>query len=282
DPRHQADLDPDINPDGHDPDRKHAHREILLTGATGFLGVFLLRELLEHTSATIHCLVRAASDTAARDRIRAAAARYRVEFGHDADRILPVAGDLALPQFGMGAPRFADLAERLDVIYHNGAAVNHLEPYARMRDANVGGTAEVLRLATTTRVKPVHFVSTASLSTADTAEPPVGAPGYLLSKWAAERLMTQAVERDVPAVIHRPALITGDTRTGAGSVDDAVWTMVRAMVILGMAPDLGAVARSSSRASCRACASRALALSTPGRNVEDTVSAAVASRATSR
>ncbi|MFE3195059.1 amino acid adenylation domain-containing protein [Nocardia sp. NPDC059240] len=240
DPRTDAVLDPAITAVDRPPARSGAPRAILLTGATGFLGIFLLRELLEHTPATVHCLVRAASDTAARDRIRSAAARYRVELGAYADRIIPVAGDLAQPEFGVGTTRFADLAERIDVVYHNGAAVNHLAPYARLRDANVGGTAEVLRLAVTTRVKPVHFVSTASLP-ADSGEPSTGAPGYLLTKWAAERLVATAAEREIPTVIHRPALITGDTRTGAGSVDDAVWTMVRAMVLLGMAPDLGGI-----------------------------------------
>ncbi|GAB2511124.1 non-ribosomal peptide synthetase [Nocardia heshunensis] len=242
DPRADAVLDPDISAVDRAPAHAGKPRTILLTGATGFLGIFLLRELLENTSATVHCLVRAASDTAAGDRIAAAAERYRLDFNAYADRIVPVAGDLAQPQLGLGAQCFADFADSVDVIYHNGAAVNHLEPYARLRDANVGGTAEVLRLAATTRLKPVHYVSTASLPASDSAEPPADAPGYLLSKWAAERLVVTAAERGIPTVIHRPALITGDTRTGAGSVDDAVWTMVRAMVVLGMAPDLGDVA----------------------------------------
>ncbi|PSK29589.1 non-ribosomal peptide synthetase [Nocardia seriolae] len=242
DPRADAVLDAAITASGCIPARSGAPQTVLLTGATGFLGVFLLRELLEHTSATIYCLVRAGSDAAARERIRTAAQRYRLDLGAHADRIVAVAGDLAQPQLGLSAEHFAELAERIEVVCHNGALVNHLEPYARMRDANVGGTAEVLRLAATTRVKPVHYVSTASLAAATAGEPPSGVPGYVLSKWVAEQLVAAAPDRGIPAVIHRPGLIAGDTRTGAGSTDDAVWTMVRAMVILGMAPELGDVA----------------------------------------
>ncbi|MFI5778970.1 amino acid adenylation domain-containing protein [Nocardia sp. NPDC051570] len=239
DPRADAILDPAIDIIDRTPPHHGEPAAILLTGATGFLGAFLLRELLERTPATIYCLVRAADDDAARARITATAQRYRIDLAAYDARIIAVPGDLALPRLGLDPARFADLAERIDTIHHNGALVNHLEPYARMRAANVGGTVEVLRLATTTRVKPVHYVSTVSVLAGVTEDgaPPAGVPDYVVTKWVAEQLIRAAAQRGVPTAIYRPGMITGDSRTGVAGTDDAWWTMLRAMVILGLAPD---------------------------------------------
>ncbi|TGU59995.1 hypothetical protein EN829_068110, partial [Mesorhizobium sp. M00.F.Ca.ET.186.01.1.1] len=77
-----------------------------------------------------------------------------------AHRIIPVIGDLAQPRLGLSAGQFERLAETVDVIYHNGALVNFVYPYAALKKANVIGTEEILRLAAVKKTKPVHFVST--------------------------------------------------------------------------------------------------------------------------
>src|SRR5207248_492124 len=79
------------------------------------------------------------------------------------DRIVPLAGDLARPRFGLTDERYTQLAAAINAIYHNGAHVNFLHPYENLKAANVSGTQEVLRLATTTRLKPLHFVSMLSV-----------------------------------------------------------------------------------------------------------------------
>ncbi|MEC3956839.1 amino acid adenylation domain-containing protein [Nocardia sp. CDC153] len=234
DPLADAVLDADITAAGREQRDSGTPEAVLLTGATGFLGVFLLRELLERTSSTVYCLTRATDEPHARQRISDAAASFRVDLSGYADRIVAVPGDLARPRLGLTSERFAELAERIDAIYHNGAHVNHLEPYARMRPANVEGTREVLRLATTGPLAPVHYISTASVPDG----PPDGLPGYVLTKWVAEQLVRTAADRGLPVHIYRPGLITGDSRTGAAGTDDAWWTMLRAMLVLGVAPDL--------------------------------------------
>ncbi|MEV0764442.1 amino acid adenylation domain-containing protein [Nocardia sp. NPDC050435] len=236
DPLADTRLDESITALGCPPPRVGAPAAVLLTGATGFLGAFLLRALLARTSATVYCLVRAGNEDAARARVLAAAHRYRIDLSDAEHRIVAVPGDLAQPRLGLTARRFQELAGQLDAIYHNGALVNHLEPYERMRAANVSGTSEVLRLATTSRVTPVHFVSTSSAP--PTPELPAGLPGYALTKWVAERLVRAAAQRGVPTTIYRPGLITGDSRTGAAGTDDAWWTMLRSMLVTGTAPEL--------------------------------------------
>ncbi|WP_280486835.1 thioester reductase domain-containing protein, partial [Nocardia cyriacigeorgica] len=221
-----------------------------MTGATGYLGAHLLRELLDRTDATVRCLVRATDSEEAAARIRSALLRYRLWDNTLADRIVAVPGDLAAPWLGLSEPEFDRLAAEVDVIYHNGARVNHVEPYSRLRAANVEGTRWVLRLAATRRVKPTHFVST--IGTAVSATGPdyvidetirLGAgdlpdSGYIASKWAAEELVRQAIARGIPATIYRPTTVCGSAGEGINNESDSLWSLVRAAAVLGMAPDV--------------------------------------------
>ena len=199
-------------------------REVLLTGATGFLGAHLLSELLATTDARVHCLVRARDDAAALSRIRQAADRYELAVP-SADRVVPLAGDLAEPRLGLSDTAFRDLAHRIDVIYHAGALVNFIYPYQELRAANVAGTREVIRLAGLYRGIPVHYVSTtavlAGLGVAGTREvteeTPLANPellrmGYVETKYVAEELLRAAGRAGLPVAIYRPLDIVGSVR----------------------------------------------------------------------
>ncbi|MFD6161394.1 amino acid adenylation domain-containing protein [Nocardia sp. NPDC060256] len=250
-PAEDAALDRDIDGSGCLPVYCGPRREVLLTGATGFLGAHLLRELLERTDAQVRCLVRADTAEQGADRIRQALHRYQLWNDAAAARIVAVPGDLAAPRLGLSDTDYDQLADSVDVILHNGARVNHIDPYARLRTANVEGTREVLRLATTRRLKPVHFVSTLGTTVPTTVAPGVieenvrleadllPGNGYVASKWAAEELVRQAGERGIPIGIYRPGTICGDPKVGRNSADDSFWNMIRAAAILGLAPDVG-------------------------------------------
>src|SRR5262249_32673344 len=134
-------------------------RNAFLTGATGFTGVYLLVEILNTTPATVHCLVRAADDAAARERVVRHLKNYGLWRDEYATRIRALAGDLEQARLGLPEARFGELAEQLDVIYHGAGSVNMAFPYGRLKPANVNGTREVLRLAGTASTKPVHFLS---------------------------------------------------------------------------------------------------------------------------
>ncbi|WP_444543832.1 amino acid adenylation domain-containing protein [Nocardia pneumoniae] len=244
-------LQPEIDGAGAAPPAETA-RDVLLTGATGFVGAHLLRELLTGTRARVWCLVRSDDDERALKRIRNALEKYRIWEDAYELRIVAVAGDLAAPRFGLDEAGYDRLAERIDAVYHNGARVNHIEPYARLRAANVEGTREVLRLATTGRIKPVHFVSTVNAVIPAAPGPDFRGPedvvldvgevspnGYVASKWVAEQLIRQAGARGVPVNIYRPGIVSGDPRIGVNSADDSFWNMIRAAAILGLAPDTG-------------------------------------------
>ena len=147
--RAEAVLDPDIAPEGEaGPTSLRDARGVFLTGATGFLGAFLLDELIRRTEAEVHCLVRPREDSDPMTPIRDNLRRYGLASSEEElHRVVPVAGDLGEPLFGMTREAFGELAREVDVVIHAGAVVNLVYPYQALAPANVGGTREVLRLA---------------------------------------------------------------------------------------------------------------------------------------
>jgi len=205
---------------------------IFLTGATGFVGAFLLKELLDQTKAEIYCLVRADDSRQASERIRAKLEDYQLwEPGLDA-RIIPVVGDLAKPLFGLSEEEFEFLAAKADVIYHGGAAVSFFEPFYRLKATNIGGTQEALRLATRVKMKPVHYISTLSVFSAT-------ADGYSGTKWVAEKIVTIARDRGLPVCIYRPGFVTGDTEKGVWNLGDMMSRIIKGSIQLTKSPELG-------------------------------------------
>jgi thioester reductase-like protein len=223
-------------------------RRPLLTGATGFLGAFLLHELLSGSDAVIHCLVRADDPAAAVERLRKNLAAYRLEVADLEDRVVPVIGDLSKPLLGLTPEAFAQLAETVDGIYHAAAIVDFLRPYSVLRPANVGGTQEILRLAATGRPKRLQYVSSIAVLAAThhsgligegvVPEAPAGFPdGYSESKWVAEMLVREAMRRGLKANIFRLGVISGHTETGEPNFDDASSLLFVASCLTGALPD---------------------------------------------
>ncbi|MDX3069424.1 thioester reductase domain-containing protein, partial [Streptomyces sp. ND04-05B] len=206
------------------------------------VGAFLLRDLMRTTTATIHCLVRGADQDEARDRLRTNMQWYRLWDEVDESRLSLVLGDLAEERLGLTQERFDALAHTVDAVYHNGARVHWLHPYTALRDANVRGTEEVLRLAARHRTVPVHYVSTVGvfdgvreegvpLKVTDPTGPAEALPsGYLQSKWVAEQLIGTARDRGLPVSVYRVDVISGDTRNGACQTRDFVWLSLKGIL----------------------------------------------------
>ncbi len=243
-------LDPNIKVDAPRPSDWVQPRALFLSGATGFLGAYLLDELLRQTAATIYCLVRAADEETARERLRSQLRSYGL-WQEDVwtERIIPVVGDLSQPRLGLSAAHFASLADRIEGIYHTAAWVNALYPYERLRAANVLGTQEVIRLACLGHTKPLHYVSTLAifLSDAHTDQlvdeerlprfDPTLEGGYRQSKWVAEALVREAAARGLPVAIYRPGRVLGHSQTGVnGKPHDLLCTIWKGCVQLGLYP----------------------------------------------
>jgi thioester reductase-like protein len=225
-------------------------RQILLTGGTGFIGPFLMKSLLEQTQATIHVLVRASDETQGKQRLRAA----MLSMGSvPADlmesfeaRVVPVCGDLGQPGLGVMQETWDFLANEVDTIFHNGATVNYLFNYDMMRDANVLGTNEILRLAFDGRAKEFNYVSTTFIfgwavkavlyETDSNANMELLDFGYSQTKWVAERVVFDAQRRGLSVRLFRPALVSPSVDGGGNNFDIAV-RLVAFMVNHGIGVD---------------------------------------------
>jgi fatty acid CoA ligase FadD9 len=236
---------------------------VLLTGANGWLGRFLALEWLERlsqTGGTLIAIVRGRDAAAARSRLETAfdsgdpelLQRFR-ELA--ADHLEVVAGDIGERNLGLDLATWHRLAQSVDLIVHPAALVNHILPYGQLFGPNVVGTAELIRLAITTRIKPITYLSTVAV--AMTVAPgdfiedgdiravsPVRsidhtyANGYANSKWAGEVLLREAHDMcGLPVAVFRSDMILAHTRyTGQLNVPDAFTRLVFSLLATGIAP----------------------------------------------
>ncbi|KAJ5130525.1 uncharacterized protein N7515_006564 [Penicillium bovifimosum] len=228
---------------------------VLLTGVTGFLGAFLLNDLIENTTAKIICLVRF-SDPEQDDQAGGVARirRNLLDMGlwRDSilDRIEVLPGNLSRPRLGLSPDEFEDIAARVQVIVHAAATVNLVYPYAALRGANVGGTREILRLAAKGGAT-VQYVSTNGVlppsgengwsenTLLDVEDVPKKLlDGYGQTKWVAEQLVLKAGHRGLPVKIHRCGTISGHSETGSANAWDLLTALIVESIQLGYAPDV--------------------------------------------
>ena len=234
---------------------------VLVTGATGYLGRYLLLEQLERTDSTVIALVRAPDDASARARLDTAfdsgdpdlLSHYR---NLAAGRLEVIAGDKAQERLGVDDTTWQRLAASVDLIIDSAALVNHMLPYDQLFGPNVVGTAELIRLALTTRQKAFAFASTVGVGmtipaesfTEDADVREVGATrslddgyanGYAASKWAAEVLLRQAHDLcGLPVSVFRCDMIMAEPRyRGQLNVPDMVTRLILSVAATGLAPE---------------------------------------------
>jgi thioester reductase-like protein len=246
--RKDAQLDP--QGPGAVPRADGSFNHVLLTGATGFLGPFLLRSLLDQTSATYTVLVRATDPAAGHERLKTglkAAGLYDLRIAEALDaRVRVICGDLASPRLGLSDRVWLRLMGTIDTIVHNAARVDYILDYDTLRPSNVEGTRDLLKLASTSRRKQFHFVSSTTifgwtgkreLLEQDSNPEMSGLDfGYAQSKWVSEQLVLQAREQGIDARIYRPAFLTASTE-GFGHSTDIVVRLLSFMIKYGVAPN---------------------------------------------
>ncbi len=239
-------------------------RTVLLTGATGFLGRYLALEWLERmclAGGKVVCVVRARNDAEARERLErtfdSGDARLLEHYRALAsDHLEVLAGDKGETRLGLDDPTWARLAGSVDLIVDPAALVNHVLPYRELFGPNVVGTAELIRLALTTRLKQFAHVSTIGVGVgvtppsaftegADvrTACPVRGidstyANGYANSKWAGEVLLREAHDLcGLPVSVFRCDMILAETdHAGQLNVPDGFTRLVMSLMLTGLAP----------------------------------------------
>ncbi|OIW34256.1 aminoadipate reductase [Coniochaeta ligniaria NRRL 30616] len=230
---------------------------VLLTGATGFLGSYILRELLEGPAkARVVAHVRAKDAAEGLSRLQAITTAYGLWSPTWASRIEVVVGDISKPQLGLAKPIWERLASEVDVVIHNGAQVNWMLPYSSLRAANVLSTMSCIQLCATGKAKQFAFVSSTSaldndhyveLSRTRGSVPESDdlegsrkglGTGYGQSKWASEFIVREAGRRGLVGAIIRPGYVTGDPLSGITVTDDFLVRLWKGCLQVGARPDI--------------------------------------------
>ncbi|WP_212005102.1 non-ribosomal peptide synthetase [Chitinophaga sp. HK235] len=208
---------------------------VLLTGATGFVGIHLLQELLDNTQAVVYCLTRAKDEHHALDKIYQAFTSYHIPVQENTrHRIIPVVGDFSQPFLGISADQYQELANKIEVIYHSGSSVNFIEPYSFQKKPNVDGLREIIRFAATGKTKCLSLLSTISVyswghvfthktimkETDDIAQNLLSVSkdiGYVRSKWVMEAVADLAAAQGVPVITFRLGYAMCHSQSGASA-----------------------------------------------------------------
>lgn len=227
---------------------------ILLTGASGFLGSYVLDEILKTSDAHVYCLVRSRPGTDAKSRIAAQLRNYHLwqddpkwQFAWK-QRVHVVPGDVILPRLGLADAAYATLAREVDCVIHSAAHVNFIYPYEALKATNVLGLHEIIRFAFHRRIKALHYISTAAIW-------PMGSEltffesdpidqgkllnlGYDEAKWVGEQCLIHAMDRGLPVARYRPGEVGGDSESGRCVLNHFLFSALKGFLQFGALPPI--------------------------------------------
>ncbi|KAL8933785.1 MAG: hypothetical protein Q9216_006216 [Gyalolechia sp. 2 TL-2023] len=227
---------------------------VFLTGATGFLGAYVLKDLLSRPQINIVAHVRANDEAAGLERIQETCEAYGIWSQDWAPRLSCVVGDLQKPKLGLNPETWQRIANNVDVVIHNGAKVHWVLPYDALKSANVLSTLSAMTLCATGKPKTFTFISSTSVLDTDhyvqlseSGNPVLESDdlegsrkglgtGYGQSKWVSEYLVRQAGKRGLKGTIVRPGYITGDSVSGVTNTDDFLTRYLKGCIQLHAHP----------------------------------------------
>ena len=212
----------------------------LLTGATGLVGRYLVRDLLlnEHNLAVV---VRPSRRQSPADRMEEIMQHWERELGRALPRPVVLSGDICQPGFGFSDDDAAWVRRHCDTIIHSAAI---LEFYGKDRAGepwrtNLNGTENMIALCRDLSIHDIHYVSTAyvaGIQEGKVAEESLVAGqtfrnDYEESKFLAESLVRQIDFAD-HVTVYRPAVIAGDSRTGYTNTYHGIYLYLRLMALM--------------------------------------------------
>ncbi|KAI9794928.1 MAG: hypothetical protein M1835_006302 [Candelina submexicana] len=229
-------------------------RRVFLTGATGYVGSYILRSLLEHPHVDkVHVLVRARTQELAVARIVAAAKSGKWWTESRMSKLEVWLGDLSQPTLGLSAEHLRRLksfperkGDEIDAIVHNGAIVHWLADYDDLRPTNVASTVQLLDIARqSASIAKFVFVASDPESHFDTAlrdDEDLATHLSQLSGYRQTKAVSEMLVRSVASTTEfasqrfswiKPGFVVGSQKDGVANVDDFLWRLAASAVRLG-------------------------------------------------
>ena len=195
-------------------------RVVLLTGATGHVGTALLPRLVSG-GARVLCLIRAKDADHLAERLE----RLLVKSGADPAGVEAVIGDVSAPGLGLSEADRARVLAEVDQVIHSATSVRFDMPAEDAAQKNIGSTEGMLALCGElgSRLRRYDHVSTCYVAgdrrgrvlEGECDEGQGFRNSYEWSKCQSEKLVRAAGEAGLPICIHRPAIVVGDSSSGA-------------------------------------------------------------------
>ncbi|ALC81181.1 type I polyketide synthase [Bacillus gobiensis] len=232
------------------------YENILLTGATGYLGVYLLRELFIHSAGNVHIIVRSGSQIEAENRV---IEKIRDYFGQDfydeyRERMFVYCGDLAKPDLGLDRTMYQYLSHTIQCIIHSAGDVSHYGNYAKSFAANVSATRNIIEFSLTGAKKDLNHISTLAVASGRVKKQKdilyteydhdlgqMIENHYPKTKLEAEKLVVEARKKGVNSNIFRVGNIVFDSKSGRFQENieqNALYTMMKSYIEIGVVPEM--------------------------------------------
>lgn len=223
---------------------------VIITGATGFLGIHILRELMENESIShVYCLVRGDLEKSCVDKVVKASADNFLDVDVHSKKVTVIRSDITKQRFGLSESLYFQLANSASSIIHCAAAVNIQLDYESLKKSNVESVREIIKFSHTGISKKIHHISSLAIfdcypsletvneeTSLDSVNGLQG--GYAQSKWVAEKLLVNSRIYGTDVKIYRCGRIWGNLKSGQMPKNDLIWKFITGCIDVGYAPNI--------------------------------------------
>ncbi|MCX7920660.1 MAG: amino acid adenylation domain-containing protein [Clostridia bacterium] len=234
-----------------------SYRNVLLAGSTGYLGIYILHQLLVSGDSDIYVLVRGKSREESVQRLKDKLEYYFQKGFYEEykGRIKVLSGDLSRDLFGLEHEEYVELADNIECIINSAANVSHYGHYDDFFEINVKGVERLIDFCSTGREKDLNQISTLSVvqgapdekSRSMFTEYDYGISDkignyYVKTKNIAELKIIEARQKGIKANIFRVGNLVFDSNTGKFQQniwDNAFYSIIRSYIHIGAAPEVG-------------------------------------------